>query len=87
MSKRHKPYEGIEWRLIDLRDMQGVENSSVDVIFDKGALDAMVYGPMFSPPKEVKDNVEAYLKEVSFGWACGSFLFRNGCPAQPCVGC
>lgn len=64
MTERHKEIPGIEWRKIDVRNMVGMEDQSVDVAFDKGTLDAMIYGSPWSPPQEVKDNTSQYLKEV-----------------------
>ncbi|KAK0648098.1 S-adenosyl-L-methionine-dependent methyltransferase [Cercophora newfieldiana] len=63
MKERHAGY-GIEWRWMDVRDMKTLEDASVDVAFDKGTLDAMIHGSPWSPPKEVKDNTSAYLREV-----------------------
>lgn len=64
MTKRHAEFEGIEWKLMDVRDMAGVADGSIDVAFDKGTLDAMIYGSPWDPPQMVKDNTSAYLKEV-----------------------
>jgi hypothetical protein len=64
MKERHADTEGIEWRLMDVRDMQGLDDGSVGVAFDKGTLDAMIHGSPWSPPQEVRDNVSAYLREV-----------------------
>jgi hypothetical protein len=64
MTERHAGTEGIEWRLMDVRDMKGVDGNSVDVAFDKGTLDAMIHGSPWSPPREVRDNTSAYLREV-----------------------
>ncbi|KAK0610888.1 S-adenosyl-L-methionine-dependent methyltransferase [Immersiella caudata] len=63
MRARHAEHD-IEWRLMDVRDMNGVDDASVDVAFDKGTLDAMIHGSPLSPPQEVKDNTSAYLREV-----------------------
>jgi len=65
MRNRDAATEGIEWRLMDVRDMKGVENASVDAAFDKGTLDSMIHGSPWNPPQEVKDNTTAYLREVS----------------------
>ena len=63
MEDRHAKY-GIEWRLMDVRDMKGVDDASVDVAFDKGTLDAMIHGSPWSPPQEVRHNTSAYLRQV-----------------------
>ncbi|EKJ73459.1 hypothetical protein FPSE_06377 [Fusarium pseudograminearum CS3096] len=55
---------GIEWKRVDVRDMPTVSTGSIDVAFDKGTLDAMIYGSPWSPPDEVKENTSRYLKEV-----------------------
>ena len=64
MVERHSSVEGIQWKQIDVRNMIGIEDKSIDVAFDKGTLDAMIYGSPWSPPEEVKDNTSRYLKEV-----------------------
>ena len=63
MEDRHAKY-GIEWRLMDVRDMKRVDDASVDVAFDKGTLDAMIHGSPWSPPQEVRHNTSAYLRQV-----------------------
>lgn len=64
MTKRHQETPGITWKLMDVCDMSGVADNSVDVAFDKGTLDAMIYGSPWSPPEEVKQNISKYLKEA-----------------------
>jgi hypothetical protein len=64
MRARHAAAEGVEWRLLDVRDMQGLADRSVDAAFDKGTLDAMIHGSPWSPPQDVRDNTSAYLLEV-----------------------
>lgn len=64
MSERHEPIKGIEWKEMDVRNMVGIADRSVDVAFDKGTLDAMIHGSPWSPPDEVKDNTARYLREV-----------------------
>lgn len=63
MKDKHAEH-GITWRCMDVRDMQGVEDASVDVAFDKGTLDAMIHGSPWNPPQDVRDNTSAYLREV-----------------------
>ncbi|EXA36446.1 hypothetical protein FOVG_12355 [Fusarium oxysporum f. sp. pisi HDV247] len=64
MTERHKEITGIEWSRVDVRDMPSIATGSIDVAFDKGTLDAMIYGSPWSPPDEVKENTSKYLKEV-----------------------
>jgi hypothetical protein len=45
--------------------MKDIDSKSVDVAFDKGTLDAMIYGSPWSPPEEVMDNSGRYISEVS----------------------
>jgi hypothetical protein len=56
--------EGIEWVCGDVREMAEIATASVDVAFDKGTLDAMIYGSVWSPPDDVKDNARRYVREV-----------------------
>ena len=39
--------------------------SSFDVAIDKSTLDAMLYGSLWDPEEEVKENVTAYVDEVA----------------------
>ncbi|KAB5539327.1 hypothetical protein GE09DRAFT_1248367 [Coniochaeta sp. 2T2.1] len=65
MTARHAPYRGeIEWKLLDVRDMVGVEDKSVTVAFEKSMLDVMIYGSPWNPPDEVRDNARRYMREV-----------------------
>lgn len=48
----------------DVRDMHQIESGSIDVAFDKGTFDAMIYGSPWSPPDEVLDNTSRYIQEV-----------------------
>lgn len=70
MTERHAQVEGIEWRLMDVRDMAGVPDKSIDVAFDKGTLDAMIHGSPWSPPQLVKENTARYLNEVGCHLRC-----------------
>ncbi|SCV38756.1 uncharacterized protein FFB14_07004 [Fusarium fujikuroi] len=64
MTERHKDITGIQWSRVDVRDMPSIETGSIDVAFDKGTLDAMIYGSPWNPPDEVRENTSRYLKEV-----------------------
>jgi hypothetical protein len=64
MKSRHSDKPQVEWRVGDVRDMSDIETGSVDFAFDKGTLDAMIYGSPWSPPEEVLENSGKYMKEV-----------------------
>ena len=44
--------------------MSELSDKSVGVAFDKGTLDAMIFGSPWSPPEIVKENTSKYLGEV-----------------------
>ena len=82
MSKRHNS-AGLAWLVGDVRDMRAqIRDYSVDVAFDKGTLDAMIRGSPWDPPEDVREDVKAYLDEVSSSFcsicsfAIGSSLVR-----------
>lgn len=54
----------MDWQVMDVRHMT-IPASSFDVAIDKATLDAMLYGSLWDPPDEVKQNVKAYVDEVS----------------------
>lgn len=64
MRSRHSNKSQVVWKVGDVRDMTDIESQSIDVAFDKGTLDAMIYGSPWSPPDEVLDNSGRYMKEV-----------------------
>ncbi|KAF2877441.1 S-adenosyl-L-methionine-dependent methyltransferase [Massariosphaeria phaeospora] len=65
MKSRHvDDAQSVEWRVADVRDMSEIETKSIDVAFDKGTLDAMIYGSPWSPPDEVMENSGKYINEV-----------------------
>jgi O-glycosyl hydrolase len=65
MRSRHASEAGVEWTNGDVRDMKDIESKSIDVAFDKGTLDAMIFGSPWSPPDEVTENSGKYMNEVS----------------------
>ncbi|KAF7330164.1 S-adenosyl-L-methionine-dependent methyltransferase [Mycena venus] len=65
MGARFEDREGIEWVVADVRDMNSVEDGAFDVAIDKGTLDAMLWGSLWDPPDEVKENVRRYIDEVT----------------------
>lgn len=44
--------------------MKEVATGSIDVAFDKGTLDAMIWGSPWSPPDEVLVNTSRYMKDL-----------------------
>ncbi|KAK0256190.1 hypothetical protein LTR91_003675 [Friedmanniomyces endolithicus] len=60
-----KQLDGITWMQADVRDMPAITSDSIDVAFDKGTLDAMIYGSPWNPPDEVKQNASRYMIEVA----------------------
>jgi hypothetical protein len=65
MKSRHGAEKGVQFQVGDVRDMKDIGTGSVDVAFDKGTLDAMIFGSPWSPPDEVMNNSGAYMNEVS----------------------
>lgn len=64
--------EGIKWVMGDVRDMkEQIPDTSVDVAFDKGTLDAMISGSPWDPPDIVVENTTRYINEVRMN------LFRS----------
>lgn len=64
MSLKHENIDGIIWKHADVRNMSQIPSASMDVAFDKGTLDAMIYGSPWDPPEEVRDNISQYMREV-----------------------
>lgn len=65
MKSRHEAEKGVTFQVGDVRDMKDIETGSIDVAFDKGTLDAMIFGSPWSPPEETLENSGKYMKEVS----------------------
>lgn len=64
MAARYEGINDLDWRIMDVRDMLGVANASIDVAIDKGTLDAMIHGSPWDPPEEVRGDTERYTDEV-----------------------
>lgn len=64
MSSKHESVSGIVWKHADVRNMHQILSASIDVAFDKGTLDAMIYGSPWDPPREVRHNISQYMREV-----------------------
>ncbi|KAF2626034.1 hypothetical protein BU25DRAFT_345099 [Macroventuria anomochaeta] len=64
MKSRHEAERGVTFQVGDVRDMKDVESGSIDVAFDKGTLDAMIFGSPWSPPEETLENSGKYMREV-----------------------
>jgi hypothetical protein len=64
MAARFKDKGGISWKVEDVRQMSSIPDNDVDVAVDKSTLDAMLWGSLWDPPDEVKDNTRRYIDEV-----------------------
>jgi hypothetical protein len=64
MSERYKADAGIKWQCADVRSLP-FPDSTIDVAFDKGTLDAMIFGSPWDPPDLVRENTGRYVHEVS----------------------
>lgn len=64
MSDKPSQNDAVKWQWADVRDMPDVADSSFDLAFDKGTMDAMIHGSPWDPPEMVKDNTSRYLREV-----------------------
>ena len=42
MRTRHKHLDGMEWLVLDARDMSSLDAASFDVVLEKGTIDAML---------------------------------------------
>ncbi|KAI1827052.1 S-adenosyl-L-methionine-dependent methyltransferase [Xylaria intraflava] len=65
MTHRHADIKGIEWKQMDIRQMDEIPSQSIDVAFDKGTLDAMIHGSPWTPPPDVVDNTGRYMRELT----------------------
>lgn len=63
MKSRH-PNDGVEWSVGGVRNMPDIPSNSIDVAFNKGTLDAMIYRTPWSPPDDVMENTGKYMNEV-----------------------
>ena len=55
----------IQWKTLDVRDMEGIGDGVIDVAIDKSTLDAMVSGDLWNLPDGVRNKIGRYLDEVS----------------------
>jgi len=71
-------HPGINWLIMDIRRLTFAD-ASFDVCVDKATLDAMLYGSLWDPEDEVRENVKAYVNEVrSTVQSCVSLDYRCG---------
>jgi hypothetical protein len=64
MREQYTFDSGIDWKCADVRNLPE-STRSVDIAFDKGTLDAMIFGSPWDPPEVVKENTRQYIDEVS----------------------
>jgi hypothetical protein len=56
-------HPSIDWQVMDIRSLT-YEDNTFDIVIDKATLDAMLYGSLWDPEDEVRDNVKRYVDEV-----------------------
>jgi len=64
MRERYASDTEINWKYGDVRNLSEPD-CSVDIAFDKGTLDAMIFGSPWDPPESVRENTRRYVDEVS----------------------
>jgi len=64
MKAKYIALSGCEWRVMDIRKL-GLEDRSVDFAVDKATLDVFLYGSLWDPPPDVRENVGAYVDQVA----------------------
>jgi len=84
MKTKYKGMPGIEWLVMDIRDLK-FEASSFDVVIDKGTMDAMmaVKGDVWNPPQQVVDDCTQEVNEVVRVLSPSSGLFLYLSFGQP----
>lgn len=65
LKKRREGEEGDVVEEGGVLEEDGSGDGEVDVAFDKGTMDAMIWGSPWSPPEEVLENTGRYVREVS----------------------
>ncbi|KAF1986562.1 S-adenosyl-L-methionine-dependent methyltransferase [Aulographum hederae CBS 113979] len=64
ISTMRSKHPEMEWQVMDVRKMT-FSSETFDVAIDKATLDAMLYGSLWDPDEEVRNNVKAYVDEVA----------------------
>lgn len=55
----------IKWEVTDVRNMDTIDTSSIDVAFDKGTFSSMAaWGPTMCPPDIIREDTARYSREV-----------------------
>lgn len=62
---KYEALKGCIWKVMDVRTLDGIGDQEVGFANDKGTLDAFLYGSLWDPPSEVRENVGAYVDQVS----------------------
>jgi hypothetical protein len=55
----------IKWEVMDVREMDTISTSSIDVAFDKGTFASMAaWGPTMCPPDIIREDISSYSREI-----------------------
>lgn len=75
MAARFAGNDGIEWKVLDVRHMEDIQDEEFEVAIDKSTLDPMISGSMWDLPEDVKRNIRSYIDEVSLYLAKMCIIF------------
>ena len=65
-ERTQETHPSLKWYTMDFRDMSGLEESSFEVVLDKGSLDALWSdgGSQWDPSESVLSDITASLREI-----------------------
>lgn len=65
MASLCKAEPSIEWKIMDVRHMDGIQNEEFEAAIDKGALDSMIWGGRWNLPEQARKNAREYFDDVA----------------------
>ncbi|KAI4134976.1 MAG: hypothetical protein LQ347_001061 [Umbilicaria vellea] len=63
MDAKYKNLNAV-WKVMDVRQMDGLLDNSFSYAIDKLTMDSMFHGSVWDPPDDVRENIDRYLREV-----------------------